>query len=134
MASVPEDLAAYLDPSVSETAGTNLFEGPPPEKPDNLVVITQYTGEETPDRVMSDSLTAPGLEVTLVQILVRNDTMATARTTADAYHVLLDNLNATLSGRVYHHIESINGIPFAIGQDKEGRWRYVCNYRIFHSR
>ncbi len=134
MASIPEDLAAYLDPSISETAGEDLFEGPQPEKPDDLIAITHYAGGETPDRVMSPSLTAPGLEVTLVQVLVRNFVMATARTKVDAIHALLDNLNTTISGRTYFHVESINSVPFGIGQDKEGRWRFVCNYRIFHSR
>lgn len=136
MASIPVDLATYLyiHASTSETSGVDLFEGPPPEKPENIVVLTNYIGEPALDRVMGPSLTPPGVEVTLVQLFVRNTDMAMAKTIADAYHVLLDNFNGILSGRTYFQVESVTGMPFSIGQDKQELWRYVGNYRVQHSR
>ena len=134
MASIPVDISTYLDPFLANTAGTDLFEGPAPEKPDALVAITHYTGESALDRVMGPSLTEPGVEVALVQVLVRNTVMATAKTNADVIHALLDNFDGTISSRKYFQIESLNGPPFSIGQDREKRWRYVSNYRCKHAR
>lgn len=134
MASVPVDLITYLDPLVSETAGTDLLEGPPPEQPDNLVSLTHYAGEPAEDRVMGPSLTPPGIEVALVQLLVRNADMATAKSKADAYHALLDNLNGTLNGRVYFQVESLESMPHSLGQDGLGLWNFVTNFRCQHAR
>ena len=135
MASVAADLITYLDGLFSETAGTDLFEGPPtPEGPANVVVVSHYMGEPGEDRVMGPSLTPPGVEVSLVQVLVRNTGMATGKTKADAYHAKLDGYNGTLSGRKYFDIESINGMPFSMGQDKNTNWEWVCNYRCQHAR
>lgn len=134
MASVPVDLITYLDSSVSETAGTDLFEGPPPELPANLVAITHYAGEAAEGRIMGPSLTAPGVEVALVQLFVRDEKMATAKSKADAYHALLDGLDGTLSGRTYFNVESIDSQPYSIGQDARALWRWVCNFRCEHGR
>lgn len=127
---VEADLVAYLDPNVSETAGTNLFEGPMPELPDNCVAVTHYASERSDDYAMSASLTAPASELNRVQVMVRNTAKATAKSKADAYHALLDNLhNVTMSGRTYFAIES-DGEPFSLGQDGNLRWRYVGNYLV----
>ncbi len=134
MASVPEDLIAYLDASVSETAGEDLIEGPSPELPEDVVVLTHYDGEEAEDRVMGPSLTAPGVEVSLVQLFVRNSLMATAKTKADDYHALLDGLDGTLSGRKYFNVQSMDSMPYNIGQDSRKLWRMVCNFRVEHGR
>ena len=135
MASVPEDLIVYLIAAgVSETAGGTLIEGPSPELPADVVVLTHYDGEEAEDRVMGPSLTAPGVEVSLVQLFVRNSLMATAKTKADAYHALLDGLNGTLSGRSYFNVESMDSMPYSIGQDSRELWRMVCNFRVEHAR
>lgn len=136
MASIPEDLIAYLvaDAGISEVAGTDIHEGPPPELPADLVAITHYAGDDTEDRVMSAALTAPELEVALVQLYVRNAVMSTAKSKADAYHALLDNYNGTLSGRKYYNIESLNSTPYSIGQNKRLAFQYECNYRVEHAR
>ena len=133
MASAAVDLITMLDALVSETAGTDLFEGPAPELPADCVVLTHYGGEPPMDRVMGASLTAPGIEVSNVQVLVRNALMATAKTRADAYHALLDNFNGTATKK-YFQITSIDGPPHSLGQDAAGRWQYVSNYRCQHSR
>lgn len=134
MSSVAADIVAYLDALIAEPAGTTLFEGSQPESPDSLIAVTQYGGEAAEDRIMGPSLTAPGAEISLIQVLVRNTSIATAKTKADAIHALLDNYDGTLSGRAYFQIESINGMPFSIGQDANARWRWVCNFRVQHSR
>ena len=127
-------LVAYLDPLVTEVAGTDLFEGPMPELPDACVAITLYSGEEG-DRVMAPSLTAPATEPALVQLMVRNGAKATAAARAYAIHALLDNLGpVTLSGVVYHHVHAEGGAPICIGQDQNARWRYVSSYRCVKGR
>jgi len=137
---VDADLIAYLDPLVGETAGTDLFEGPLGEGPDNAVAITHYMGEAAEDRVMGASLTAPGIEVARVQLMVRNTSKSSARSKALAYHALLDNLQAyTSAGGVrYFAIESLDSEPYCLGQDTGGsaglRWRYVAHYRVEKSR
>ncbi len=130
------DLITYLDPLVAETAGTDLVEGPMPESPDNCVVITLLPGESAKQfRVMAPNLTAPGAEVARVQLMVRNTLKATAAARAAAIHPLLDGMvDQTLSGRKYFSIESVDGEPFTLGQDKSGRWRYACSYRVTKAR
>lgn len=130
-AAIDADLVAYLDAASSFTAGTDLFEGPPPELPDNVAVITQTPGEPPGDQVMGPSLTAPGYEIPHVQLFVRHTVKATAKANADTLHALLARYFGTLpSGRVCHLVESIDGEPYTLGQDQNGRWRYVSNYRV----
>jgi hypothetical protein len=136
MASVPEDLITQLvtDTGIAEIAGTDIFKGPPPEMPENVVAITHYAGEAADDRTMGPSLTAPGLEIALVQLFVRHSLEATAKTKADVYHALLDGLDGTLSGRKYFNVESIDSMPYSIGQDSRHLYRIVCNFRVEHAR
>jgi len=134
MSSVPEDLIVYLDPLVSETAGTDLFEGPPPELGGDIVALTHYAGEPAEDRIMGPSLTPPGIEISRIHLFVRNSLMATAKSKADAYHALLDGLDGTLSGRTYFNVESLDSQPFSLGQDARELWRYAANFRVEHGR
>lgn len=127
---VEADVVAYLDPLIAETAGTDLFEGPAPELPDNLVAVSHYASVQSDDFAMSASLSAPASELEMVQVMVRNTDKGTAKSRADAAYALLDNLqNATLSGRKYFAIEG-EGPPFGLGQDFNTRWRYVANFRV----
>ena len=131
---VEADLVAYLDPLVSETAGTDLFEGPIPELP-NACVVLQHTGGQDGEYVMGPSLTTPDLERVRVQLMVRNPAKATAVSRANAVHALLDNLGpVTLSTRLYHRVHSIDGPPHSLGQDVNLRWRLVANYEIEKAR
>ncbi len=127
---VEADLVTYLDTQLSETAGTNLFEGPMPELPAACMAITHYGGEAAEDRIMGPSLTPPGIEVPHVQVMTRSSAKATARTRAFAAHAVLDGFAGTLSGRAYFNIESIDGEPYCLGQDDNHLWQYVCNYRV----
>ena len=123
------DIVAYLDPLISETAGTDLYEGPPLEGPDNCVVITHYNSQQSDDYTMGASLTAPGSELEDFQVFVRNTVKATAKSKADAIHALLDNLqNVVMSGRTYFHITSDGPPSNVLGQDANGRWRCTANY------
>ena len=131
-------LVAYLDTQLSEVAGTNLFEGPMPELPDAAIAVTHAAGEPADSRTMGASLANEGLvEQPHVQVMVRgavND-KAGPRTRAYAAHAVLDGYGpGTLSGVLYHHIEAIDGEPYTLGQDANGRHRYVANYRIEKAR
>ena len=132
------DIVAYLAAAgIGLTAGTNLFEGPMPELPDACVAVTHYGSERSDDYTMSASLTAPGSEIELVQIMTRNTVKATGRTLADTIHTKLDNLGTTSnfggSGRTYYRADS-DGPPFSLAQDDNLRWRYVANYRVRKAR
>lgn len=128
------DLVAYLDSASSLTAGTDLFEGPMPELPDACVAITP-TGGEGGEYTMGASLSSPGLEMARFQLMVRHGTQATCVSNANTYHALIANLGpTTLSGRLYHHVEPIDGEPYSIGQDENLRFRYVSNYRAWKAR
>lgn len=128
---VEADIVAYLDPLIAETAGTDLFEGPAPELPVNVVAVAHYASVRSDDYTMGASLTAPGSELEMVQVMVRNTVKATAQARAAAIYALLDNLqNATLTGgRIYFSVEA-EGPPFCIGQDANERWRFVSDYRV----
>lgn len=131
---VESDLVAYLDSQLSEVAGTSLFEGPAPENDVDLLAVTHYASEEPDTRVMGASLTAPGYEIVMVQVMARSRTKSTARARAYAAHAVLDNLHGqTLSTRLYFHIEG-QGEPFLLDQDGNHRWRYVANYRVRKAR
>jgi len=95
-----------------------------------MVAMTHYLSRPSDDYTMGASLSAPGSELQDVQVMARSPSMATARTRANAYHVLLDNLqDTTINGRVYFHVTS-DGPPFSLGQDQNQRWRYVANYHV----
>jgi hypothetical protein len=121
-------LVAYLDSVLTETAGTDLFEGPMPESPDNCIHVAHYDSQEAEDRVMAASLVNnAGLWPVSVQIMARNTNKATAEARARAAFDALDNLlNTTLSGVKYHSIEA-DGEPFDLGKDANERWRFVFN-------
>ncbi len=48
-------LVAYLDTVLTETAGTNLFEGPMPEFPEDCMAVTQYDAQEAEDDERKES-------------------------------------------------------------------------------
>lgn len=134
-------LVAYLDPLISESASANppsLVEGEMPELPDNCVAVAHAAGEppEEESRVMGASLANDGVvEAPHVQVMVRNTARATARSKAQAIYALLDGLGpTTLSGTLYHRVESLDGEPHSIGQDQNGRWRFVMNLRCRKAR
>ncbi len=129
------DVVTYLaaQGSLSLTAGTDLFEGPAPEEPDTCVAVAHYASQQSDERVMSTSLTAPGFEYENFQVMCRDALKANAETKARAVHALLDGLGVTTnfagSGRTYFSIHS-DGPPFDLGQDESSppRWRFIANY------
>lgn len=132
---VEADIVEQLDGQASLTAGKNLFEGLMPEDPDLCVAVASTGGELSDDYEMGASLSAPGLEFSRFQVMVRADDQAEARTKAHAVYALLANLGpVTISTRDYQHVESIDGEPSLIGQDQRGRWEYVMNFRAMKAR
>lgn len=131
---VAPDIAQYLDSVTPLTYGTDLFDGPMPEQPANCVAIAA-TGGEPGEYTMGDSLSAPGVEFARFQLMVRRTAQATASSDAATYHALLANLGpVTLSGRLYHHVESLDGEPYTLGQDGNLMWRCVANYQAVKAR
>jgi hypothetical protein len=132
---VEPDIVAYLAAAgLGLTAGVNLFEGEMLEAPDNVVAVAHYAGEDSDDYAMGPSLSEPGSEIEVVQVMTRSTSRDTARSTAAAIHNKLENLGKTLnfggSGRTYFRIEGMGGPPVSIGQDANLRWRRVASYRV----
>jgi hypothetical protein len=129
---VPADVAlvAYLDTVLSETAGTNLFEGPAPESPDDLIAVTNYDSMEAEDRVMAGSLAdQQAIYPAMVQVLSRSTSKATAYARAFAAFGYLDNLGpVTLSGVTYHSVECTE--PHFLQQDGNHRWQYTFDATV----
>lgn len=126
---VEADLVAYLAAAgLGLTAGTDLFEGPAPETPYNVVAVALYATERSDDYEMGPSLQAPRSEMEHVQVMVRNTVKATAGSLADSVYAALDNLQTTttVNGRTYFWIAA-EGPPFGLGQDGNLNWRYVMN-------
>lgn len=121
-------LVTYLDALLTEAAGTDLFEGPMPESPDNCVAVAHYDSLSPEGRVMGASLSDnAGLWPVSVQIMARNVSKTAAEARARAYLDLLDNLGpVTLSGVLYHSCEA-DGEPMNLGQDANMRWRFAFN-------
>ena len=133
--SVESDIVTYLDSVTALTAGTDLFQGPLPELPNNCVAIT-HTGGEKGEYTMGPSLSAPGIEMARFQMAVRRTDRATAFTDANSYYALLANLGpiTLASGKLYQDVESLDGEPYNLGQDDQDMWRVVCNFRAWKQR
>jgi Bacteriophage minor capsid protein len=125
------DIVDYLDPLTTWTAGTDLFYGPMPELPDSCVAVTAYAGESAAEeRTFGPSLQAPQCEIGRFQVAVRGTVQATVAADALALHALLDGLgDATINGRIYFYVESVNGEPAFLKQDESQRYTYAASYR-----
>jgi hypothetical protein len=127
---IASDLVAYLDAQLAETSGTDLFEGPIGETPDNQIAVTDYASEESEDYVMGPSLTEPGYEPVRVQVVARHTVKATAASRARAAYGVLRNLqnHTGASGARYLHVIG-HGRPFFLKMDQgapgTGRWTYA---------
>lgn len=118
-------IVAYLDTILSETAGTDLFEGPLPEVPINCIAVTNFDNSAALDRVMSGSLVnQQAVWPAHLQIAVRNTDKATAISRAKAAFDALDNFAGTLSGVTYHNIEA-QGEPAFLKKDANESWVYI---------
>ena len=123
-------IVTYLDTLLTETAGTDLFEGPAPESPANCIAVAHYDSMEAQDRIMSGSLVnQQAVWPVMVQVMARNTSKATAEARARAAFDVLDNYSGTLSGVTYHSIEA-DGEPFNLGKDENERWRFVFNLKV----
>lgn len=122
---------SYLDGVLAETAGTNLFEGPMPEAPDNCLHVAHYDSLEAADRVMSASLAnQQAVWPAMVQVMARNTDKTQAEARARAAFDALDNLGPTTLGGVTYHSVEADGEPMSLGKDGNERWRYVFNVRV----
>jgi Bacteriophage minor capsid protein len=125
---VVDDVIAYIDANTALTAGTDLFEGPMSEQPDAQVAVTHYAGEEGEYGMGTGGA---AVEIPRIQVMVRDTTMAAAKTTIATIHALLDNKgDLDLNGTRFYLLRSLDGPPFSLGQDTNSRWRRVVNYRI----
>lgn len=127
-------LVAYLDTLLTETSGTDLFEGPAPEGPENLIAVAHYDSLDARDRVMAGSLgNQQAVYPVMVQVMARNVSKTAAEARCRAAFDALENLGPVqLGGVTYHNVECEE--PFNLGQDQNGLWRFAFNAEVEKAR
>ena len=105
--------------------------------PDTVTALYETAGWP-PQWALSTGSTSPMFETAGLQVIARSTSYQTARTHAYNAYRILDpiagkNLPHTSSGTWYYRI-SANGPPFAIGQDKNGRFLLSCNFDVLKAR
>ena len=137
-----DDVAAYLvaniGGSLSLGSTGNVFKVPMPESaPNGSIAIVEYGGSPSL-RAMGANAGAPIAEVVRAQIMVR-DVLAnflTARTLAQTITNTLDHVNNTTlasGGPRYLSVKALSQ-PVYIGEDSQGRHRFVCNFELMKER
>lgn len=121
-----EALADRMQSASVAFAGTNLFIGLMPDKPDLCVAIYEYAGAP-PLEVLSDNTAT--LERPSIQVMTRaarND-YPTARALAESVRNLLTDItNETISGERFLRVNQISSIN-ALGVDDNERPRFTIS-------
>lgn len=128
-----EDIGLYLvaASSLSLTLGTNLFLNYSPDNVNPMVSVTEYPGS-APARTFGGGYQ---WEDARVQVMVRGvvDDPDTPRRLADKIMARLNVGNTKLAGAstgyYYMTIEPVQS-PYPMGQDNQGRIRWVNNYIV----
>ena len=137
-----DDVAAYLvaqiGGSLSLGSTGNVFKVPMPESaPNGSIAIVEYAGAPSV-RAMGANAGAPIAEVVRAQVMVRDSlgSFSTARTLAQTITNTLDNVaNVSLvSGGTRYLVIRALGQPSYIGEDANGRHRFVVNLEFWKER
>ncbi len=102
-----DDIGQRLVDEGFGTVGTDIFLSNEPETPDNCVIVNEYPGRQS----LRASASNPGealAERPRFQIVVRNISKATARTTLNNIFKKLDHYSGTLNSVVYHYIYALD--------------------------
>lgn len=102
---------------------SDIFIGPMPESPDNLIALFQYAGRQPLSHAL-DRVQRPGL-----QIMCRAVTQADAYERMDGIERLLDQFTGHLDGVYYNMIRAVQA-PFFLEQDTNERVIVTQNYYI----
>lgn len=126
-----DDIGGYIDTNTALTLGTNLFLSLMPETVDNCVVVVENAGI-APTFTMG-SVHLPQIERPEVQIVVRNTSYSTGRSTAETVYRLLTQItNQTINGNFYHRIDAIAS-PALYERDINKRVLFSTNFHVMRA-
>ncbi len=127
MSSMIEELGDYLQTQGVGTLAEDLFLGGLPDEPDAAVAIQEYQGEAP---AFAHGTSGVNIEQRRFQVIGRGLTSTAAGVLAQgANAVLIAVKNRILGGTYYVGIYPLQS-PFPLGKDGNGRYRFVCNYRV----
>lgn len=122
-----EDLAAHLVASGLGTLGSDLFLHVAPDKPDDLMVLVDYSGDP-PDWVQEESKVE--IENVRVQLMARSKQPQACKERADkAYQVLMEIQSSSIGGTRILWCKPVDA-PAMIGRDENGRFMTTVNFRV----
>lgn len=120
--SVGSDIAVYLQTAGIGTIATDMFVGHMPDSPNNVITIYESGGYPLD---LAGFLRYPTL-----QVIVRNESYATARTKIDQIiSTLHRTTNTTINGTKYCSIYS-TGDAASIGKDDQNRSQLSVNFEM----
>lgn len=123
-----EDVGGFISTNTFLVLGTTLFLSLLPETPSNCVVVIENSG--TAPVFTQGSYNLPQIERPELQIIVRNDSYATARSVAETlYRLLTQVVEQTIGGTRYHRIEAIS-TPSLFQRDDNRRSLISCNFYV----
>jgi len=102
-----DDIGQRLEDEGFGTVGTDIFLGHEPETPDDCIIVNEYSGQSS----IRASASNPGealAERPRFQIVVRNISKETARTTLNSIFKKLDHYAGTINSVVYHYIHALD--------------------------
>lgn len=123
-----EDVGTYIVAnSLAQGEGVDLYANNAPASPDNLTVLTESTGF-APERTMGRI----ALEVVNLQVLVRDINSSNGESRIRAIFFLLDRFTGLLVPSGVRIAQMLaRSSPFTLGQDEEGRYKYVVNFIVW---
>ncbi len=125
-----DDLLDLLTSGGAGTAGTDLFGGPYPATPVEVIGLLE-TGGMPGTYTMT---TEPGLEHPRVQAMVRSETYTAGRNRAQQCANLLDGLRSRLVNGVRYHWAQVVTPPTYVGQDANARYLFSLNFDVVRDR
>lgn len=111
-----DDMGQRLVDEGFGTLGTDIFLGQEPEAPDNCIMLHEYPGRPS----IRASASNPGealAEQPRFQVVVRNTSYSTARTTLNNIFKKLDHYTGTLNSVLYHYVHALD-TPRLLKRDK----------------
>jgi hypothetical protein len=124
---VVEEIANYIDAQGLATLGTDLWMHVSPDEPNDLMLVSEYAGDEP--EFVQEALPAE-LENSRVQVAVRSVQPEVGRLLAERVYQALMNINDdVLSGTRILWCRPVD-TPAMIGRDESGRFLTTVNFRV----
>jgi hypothetical protein len=125
-----EDIIDVLTSGGAGTGGTDLYAGPYPDMPIDVIGVIETGGLPGTYTMTTD----PGLERPRLQIAVRSASYATARNRSQLCANLMDAMRARRINGVQYHWAQVVMPPAYLGQDENRNHLFVLNLDIVRDR